>query len=603
MLDLCHLYYKTITYKNIKYIYDSFSQSVAFDLDTLTELIDASIYIIEIEDVNRELSIEIINLFKNKPNALIYFIVPKKHTLMLFQLMFVLGTQSIITQNQNITKVISKIKKDQEQFIQNSFELLLSKIKIQTQEFFIYKDNNLIYVNPLLLQHFKCNDKESFENNLLRKIDLKELLDNDTEIIIDNFEDVIYTCKSITVEDNKIIYINEKTSSKENLSFISSRVSFIEMLKEKIIDTNISTVPLSLLVINVDRTSKYLKDFGIAELEDLLFELLKYMESIIDNKLIFSQLEKNFYVILFEGMDFKEINIFSKQFNNKVLSYLDKRENKLNVSMSTFALNAIEFSDILTTLHTIENKNLTIDKKNDSYIKTVGDGVHQVDEKELLDDAFKNKLKLKLLNIYNGLIINTFSEILKVTKENVYISFEAMQGVVIDMNKTTVLQSDNFPQDIQADVKQISLSKKIAILEDFKFLKTNANARKYARVTMSINIPIAVHINKTVINGQILDLSIQSIAVRVKSIKKAENIVQKISILVFNIQDADAENGYLQLKLQSKIILVTQIDDDGFYKIICDLDHGSHDLDVLSKYVYTRQKELIMELKKISKLN
>ena len=59
----------------------------------------------------------------------------------------------------------------------------------------------------------------------------------------------------------------------------------------------------------------------------------------------------------------------------------------------------------------------------------------------------------------------------------------------------------------------------------------------------------------------------------------------------------------MQLSLQSEIIVVTPPDETSHYKIVCNLNQDTHDLDIVLQYVYGRQKELIIELKKMSKLN
>ena len=75
------------------------------------------------------------------------------------------------------------------------------------------------------------------------------------------------------------------------------------------------------------------------------------------------------------------------------------------------------------------------------------------------------------------------------------------------------------------------------------------------------------------------------------------------SSLVFNIINKGSEDGYVQLTLKAEVIVVTPKDTDAYYKVVCDLEQDSHDLDILLQYVYERQKELIIELKKMSKLN
>ena len=608
-LSLCHLYYKTSSYENIEKIYDAFDGAIAIDFDTIKSLDDYSIYIIEVEYVDQELSKLLVGLFKHKTHALIYFIIPKKYTLMLFQLTYLLGTKSIITQNQNVTKLIEKIKVDKELFIKNSFVNWLGHVSVKTQNFLIYKNRELNFVNQTLLDAFKCDTNELFEINVLANVDTEKLLDQNMiyKIHLSNHLNIknMYTFRSESVEKGEIIvYIDvDSSSDDEELGFISSRVSFVELLKEKLLQRTVSGQRLSLFSINITNMKVILERIGLTELEGLLFETLTFMNSVLDKKLIFSQFEQDFYIVFFEDVNFEQINIIAEHFNTKISNYISSKNNKIMLEIFTYCLDDLEFSDILLTLHKMETNKFKETQASSKYIKQINKVERVVNEKNLLDTAYGDKLTVKLLNIYNGLIINTVSNIVKITDEHVYVSFTQLQGVVLNIDKQTVVQSSSFSQDIQATVKKINFKKQIAVLENFKFLSTNANSRQYARVTPLTKMPITIHVNSKIINGIILDLSIKSIAIKVKYVEKIGLPDLKIASLVFNIVNKGSEDGYIQLTLKTKVIVVTPKDTDAYYKVVCDLDEGSHDLDILLQYVYERQKELIIELKKMSKLN
>ena len=387
------------------------------------------------------------------------------------------------------------------------------------------------------------------------------------------------------------------------LGFISSRVAFIEILKESILQRNVSNTDLSLLIININNVKNLLIEYNIVDFEDILFQLLEFIESILEKKLIFSQFENHCYIVLFKDINFEQVNTIADHFYTKVLHYINSKNHKIVLDLFTFTLKDHDFSQILTIVNDIEKKDFIVNKNNSNFIKHLTAQDCEISTKNFLDNAYEDKLEFKILNIYHGLVINTTSKIVKVTDENVYITFEPLQGVVLDIEKRTVLQSESFSQDIEADIKQINLSKKIAVLENFKFLKTNANSRKYARVTTPIKIPIAINMGTRKINGTILDISIKSIAIKIKQTPKIAMAELTRASLTFNIADKASEDGYIQLNLPSNIILVTGVDETGHYKVVCDLDQDSHDLDVVLKYVYERQKELIVELKKMSKLN
>ena len=605
-MNLCYLYSDSLQYPHRKELLNAFEDSVTLNIDHINTLENYDLYFIELNNVDKEISHKILNIFKGK-SFLIYFIIPKNHSLLLFQLASLLESKSIITYTQNIEKIIEKIKIDRKLFLDNNFERWLGNIQIKTQNFIIYKNNKLIFVNKSLLELFGSISNTQFETDILSKIEIQRLIKNDITISADlldysNIEER-YLFRSVTASDNdKIIYIEKDIHKQNKLEFISSRIAFIELLKENILQRNTSNKVLSLLSINIKNIKSLLSKYGIVEFENILLDILSYMESILKKKLIFSQFESHFYVVLFEDTDFEEIDKIADNFHTKVLNFISNKNYKITLDLFAYHLNEDEFSSIITTLDKIKNEKIVQNESNAQYIKHFTSIKHEITAKNLLDDAFKENSELKILNIYHGLVINTLTKIIKITDENIYISFEPYQGVVLNLEKKTVIKSENFPHDIEAEVKQISLKKKIAILEKFKFLKTDANSREFARVTTPIKIPISIKNNGKIISGTILDISIKSIAINVKHIPNIPIVELKDSLLTFNITDQEAEDGYTQLNLNAKLILVTSVVDE-YYKVICDIDQDTHDLSIIQKYVYERQKELIIELKKMSKLH
>ena len=402
------------------------------------------------------------------------------------------------------------------------------------------------------------------------------------------------------------IKLHNKPEKKEQNSvsdLISSRATFIQLLKEKIAQRDTSVSPLSVITVSVQNILKIQKDLSVSALENYLNDLVFFMEPLFEEKLLFTQLDRDFYVILFQDIDFDEIKSLADEFHEMVLDNIAHKKLKFLIDVFTLDISSFCLGEIVTTLNNIKTKELSYAQLNDEHIQYTSKTQTIINEKSVLSDAFENKVEFKLLNIYNGLVINTPSKILKQTQDSIYVSFEQLQGVVMKMEKETILQSSIFMQDILATIKIIDLKKKIAVLENFKFLNTNANSRKFARVTTSSKIPITLHKDSSIINGQILDLSIKSIAVKSKYSKRVEELKNESVKLVFNIPNYRFDDGYTQLQLNAKVIVILPLDTDGNCKVVCDLDGGSDDESIIKEYVYDRQKELIIEVKKMSKLN
>lgn len=607
-MSLCYIYSKTTSYEHQEQLINTFAGSESIDIETTDTISDYNIYIIELERANQEISLKLKNIFSNKQSSLIYFIIPKEHTLLLFQLSFLLEAKAIITHSQNIEKIIGKIKIDIKTFVQNNLETLLGAKQLQTEKLLVYKNNKLFFITQNTLDSFVCSDYESFSSKVLSTIDIESLLLQNISIPVeiknDSNTSQKYVFRSVSISKiEQVIYIENASSSIEQVNFISTRVSFIELLKEQLLQKNDSGSELTLLSINITNVKALINEFGIVEFEEALLKLLSFMELTLERKIIFSQFENNFYVILFEQTVSEEINNLIQHFLTLVLHQISTDMLKFILDLYTISLKNLEFDNILTTLNNIENGDLSLNENNSDYIKHLTRKATKINAKYFLDAAYKNKMSFKILNIYHGLVINTSTKIVKTTNDHIYIVFEPLQGIVLQNERMTVLQSEKFSHDIYADVKEINLAKKVAILGNFKFLKTNANAREYARVTTSIKVPISLNSSGKTFNGTILDISIKSIAIKMKYISNIGMPEPGKSTLTFNLVDKTSEDGYVQLSLQAEITVVTTPQEDTYYKVVCELDQNTHDLDIVLKYVYQRQKELIIELKKMSKLN
>jgi len=609
-LNLCHLYFKKSSSSHIEKIMNSFDDTISFDIDVIDEIEDYDIYIIELYDADKNMSAILKTIFKEKNNPFIYFLIPKKYNLLLFQLAFLLGAKSIITQNQNIDKAIKKIKLDKKNQDEENFALLAGKASMKVQNFMIFENDYLIYVSSELLKLFECDDIDMFED-VISRMNVKSLLKSDIIIkksITKSLKKQDYIFKSTTVtKNNKIVSIEidnaNKNEVEENGLFIASRVTFVKTLKDKLEKRELTDNQLSVITLSIQNMKKLKDELTVVDLELFFNKLLPFIASVLKTNILFTQIDIDYYIILFEGTDFEEISDITDDFHIKVVKYIESQKFKAVVDIFAYDLSPFYFSEILDTLDSIRIKKFTHEQKYSDSIRYSSHTENVINEKSLLDDAFEEDEELNLLNIYKGLVINSPSKIVKTTKENIYISFEQIQGVMLNMDKETVLQADSFSQDIYAKVKQINLKSRMAILEKFKFLKTNATARQYARVITARVIPVTISMKGSSLNGNILDISIKSIAMQVKATQRARAERLMDVVLVFNVPDPKADFGYTQVNLEAKVIAITPKDEDGNYKVICDLDEDTQDLPILSKYVYARQKELIVELKKTSMLN
>ncbi len=608
-MSLCHLYYKHSTSHHVKAILEYFKNSVSVDMNVCHEIDDYDTYVIELEEVDKDISLKLRELFKQKLHSLIYFIVPQKHNLMFFQLSYLLNAKNLILQNMDTQKAIERIVEDQKTFTEKTLQQLVGKADFATLSFMIYKNMSLEQVSSKLLKDFRCETLESYQNTILNQLDVQSLLSKDGEIeraiSIKNGPPKKYSVTCVSLTNNiKILYVDELGSLKESaVDLISSRINFVELLKEKLLQKDIVNNGFDAITINIQNFEKLQNELAVLPLEELLIDLLGFIKSILEKKVIFSEIAINFYVILFEGMNDEEINNLANNINAQIINYISSQMYKPLIDMYTMNLNSLDLSEILSTFNNIMKADLSQEEQNSIKIKHISKLESIIDEKSLLEDAFKYSSEIKLLNIYHGLVINTPSKILSIAKDTITIRFEALQGVVINLDKRTILQSPVFLHDIEARVKKIDLARRIVMLEKFKFLDTNINARRYSRVTTSNKTPISLLVNGASLNGYILDLSIKSIAIYTKYIPLIDTIQNENVSLGFNMPNPKAELGFSRLNVEGKVTAVIMESTQDTCKIICDIEeYNTHD-SLLIQYIYDRQKELILELKKSSQLH
>lgn len=612
-MNLCHLYNKSTNSSHVNKILQSFDNSASFSIDDIEKTRGYNTYLIEANEVDKELSLKLKKFFDSKPNMLIYFLVPKDYTLILFQLAFLLGAKTVITLNQSTEKTVSKIKSDYKSYETKYLENLLGKTFIKKQAVILFKNKKAVFANKEFLQEFKCENLSSVKEKILSQMDTETLLleDEKTIKIISNTqnEQKKYFLRSMSINDNdeKIIlvepYLQEKGLINE-LNFVSTRVGFIELLKDKLIEKIISKKSFSVITIGIENMKKLEIDLNKVEMEDMLKDFLINVDALLDKKLILAQYSRDFYVTLFEDIEFEEIKGKAQNFHTQLLNYIHKQKHHPAVGVFAFDIASSDLNEILTMLENIASKTLSKDEINKNNVHYINNIQEHMNEKEminfLLEDSFINAREFKLLNIYKGLCVNTSSKIIKKTEGTVAIEFEQLQGIVIRDEGQTVMQSSSFVKDIKAQVKYVDLDKRIAILENFEFLNSSANSRKYSRVTCHTRTPVVLSYHGGTINGEVLDISVNSIAIKVKLIKNIDILRSKKVKLAFTLPTQTDIDGSVKLNIDGEVTFIAKIDNETS-KIVCELGDDAAYESILMEYVYNRQKEIIVEVKKMIK--
>jgi len=611
-MNICHLYCKTTDSPQAKSILNSFEGSVSIDISTIETLASYGVYIVEVYKVDKDISEKFKKLFEDKIDSLIYFIVPNEYSLTLFQLAFLLKAKTIITANQDVNRLILKLRSDYKLNQEEHLHNMLGQIVLKTESFIFFKNNELTYASQKLFDTFGWKDLSQVEKNICKQLPLHELLSQDTvtqqQLTLHENSNAYFDIRSSTTEkvEEKFIFLEllkEHVSSEDELSFVSNRISFIEVVKEKFIEQSISSKKISFMTIQIENLKSLQNDWSKVEVEGFLKDFLFEVDKIVDKKIILAQYDSDFYIVIFEDITLELLKSKADNFQHKISGFLSEQQFNPFIDIYAFDTTTLDLNDILSTLGKISNKSITQKDIAKDKLIYIGNAHDKMDEQEsikhLLREVYTNSIQIKLLNIYKGLCINTSATIVKYNEDGVYIKFEHFQGIVMKLEKETVLQSSSFSQDIKAKVKFINLEKKIALVEGFSFVNGNANARKYSRVSCSARTPIIISQFGATLSGEILDISISSIAVQLKYDKLVDHIRADTVMLSFVLPNRNSLEGSVKISVEAKVILSTC--KDGICKIVCELLKDDVNESILMEYVYNRQKEIIVEVKKIAR--
>lgn len=606
-MNLCHLYNTNTVSIHREKILKAFSEHISIDISQNQDVNNHyKIYILELEHVNKTLSTKIMKIFETQNNPLIYFIVPQEHSLSLIQLAFLLDTKSIITSHQDTDKVVAKIKKDYTFHTEKLTSVILGQKLVNHHSYMLFKDSKLSFASEQLYRDFGCENLEQVETKICSKLDLTDLFSNETQVkrrIANNIlDESTFFIKSVLSDNENMISFEEHSDYEPQcaeLSYLSTRMHFVELLKDKLLEKMMSNLSLTLLTIQL-KTGQA----GLSKLDKETFkkEFLHEVEIIINEKLILAEYDSNSFVILFETIPFDILQEKAKNFHLQISSFLNKQNSKYIVSLHTVNIENTELSPLLYILDCITQDKINKTLLKNANIKYINNFQENMDEIEIinfmLDSVFVNTSDLKLLNIYNGMCINTSSKILRKTKDSIYVKIEHIQGVVMSIDKKTVLQASILAKSIRANVEYINIKEGYAILNNFVILDHNPNVRQHGRVTSSKIIPIAIALPGSIVKGELIDISATSIAIKVKKTKSLRNMLNREIGLTFYLDSKNTLTATQKMSEKATIIHESK-DQEGFSKLICLLIENQTNEDILIDYIFSRQKNIIQSMRNL----
>lgn len=610
-MKLCYLHNKQKDFSKHKDIFlEKYPDNKVINIKNKKKIDEEyDLFLVDFENVDKTILTLATDFFLDIETPLIYFLIPKEYKTSLIQLAFMLNTKSIITVTQDTNKVIAKINKDSQKHSEHSKALFLGNSLVNHHSYMIYKDEKFTYASKQLLRDLKCKTMRELQKKVDKNINVKKFFIEDEPvkrfISTEISKDAIFFIKSIRTENYTLISFelnNDYEPKQDTQSYVSGRLAYIEFLKDKVLEKLVADKLLSILTLDI---SEIANKFSEKDEEIFIKNFLHEVELIIDSKLILAQYDSDMYVVLFEDIAFHKMQKKAQNYYLQILNFLNKQ--KLDIDIHLYAINIVdpELNPILKTLDAIiedDLDNAPLDLDDIVYINSFQKNMDKADIiNYLLGTIYDNNNDLKLLNIYDGMSITTSSKILKKTDEMIYVKVEELQSYVMDMDKTTILQSSVLTKSIKANVKYICNKEKYAILYKFRMLDYNPNERLHGRVKSSKLIPVVISLVGSRVKGELIDISAKSIAFRVKKSKAMKNILNKEINLIFYIENIRDRGTSIKIEESAVVVYESEPAEDGFVKLVCIFNDDMESEAVIIDYIFNRQKTIIQNIKYLLK--
>ena len=135
----------------------------------------------------------------------------------------------------------------------------------------------------------------------------------------------------------------------------------------------------------------------------------------------------------------------------------------------------------------------------------------------------KDGSKVSLINYFKGLPIVSTATILGVDHGNLDLDVNPLQSVAISIDRYTLIRSKLFPFPLAARVLYVNIKKHMVSLNKLCYIEILAEKRAAVRVDLEPPLRATMLCNDQAVDGDLVDISLQGIAMEVKEFVPLEN--------------------------------------------------------------------------------
>ena len=578
----------------------------------------ADILFIEIGDGNKDKLKLLVSLFAKRKPIIAYLFADDVENRLLLKFALHFGITDVLPLKNEENLLFSIFSKSPNKLDDKLFTFQKIELEKKIEHFFpflVFQGETLTYANAKAKMLYETNDLMALQTKINRDEELCEALKEDGDaqgsIVIEtaSAEKEIYLCviKSFPQSSEKIVtLINyEPESEPKNCSSIMNRFDFVDKLKDRLAQQSVTQTPISLIFINISNLDKLSKTFTSTTLYDAFKNLMLQLFKLKEEGQDLIQWSPNLYILMGEKETFEHACDQTRYIQQELISATANEKITPIILSSAFQIEMDDLNEVIDYIEKINTKNLLphdiekIKYYELDYLDNVIEEQEQISY--LMHNCVNNKIPIKLLNIYKGLCINTNSAIIKIAQDSYQMSCENLQGYAMQLEGETVLQAPNFPKDIKAEISLVDIKRSLVIIKNLKFLASSANNRQHTRVQTSVRTPVLIkYAHRSSAQGEIIDISVNSIAMKVTKSFREEEMMNQYVRLNFSLPCEEGENGYVIMDIEAKVTYIGHTDE--YTKIVVALENLPKPYDdYLLRYMYTRQKELISEIRRATK--
>ena len=207
----------------------------------------------------------------------------------------------------------------------------------------------------------------------------------------------------------------------------------------------------------------------------------------------------------------------------------------------------------------------------------------------------KQNFKVTITNYHKGLPITYPATVLGVDRGSLDLDVNGPQAVAIANDRYTLIRSKLFPHTMVAFAQYVNIRKHIVSLNKLCFVEVLAEKRTAVRLDMDPPTRSVIQYDQQKINGELISISTQGIAVSADSYVEAEVLVD--SVVKFLLPD---ETLMKQTLVSLKAKLVTIVGNSAPYRYAFKIEPEKHQEQLISRFSFRRQVEIIRSLKELA---